>query len=88
MFWVLDFKEYRTKPGRFHPVVIGGHGFSVEGQAQRYLDQAHLSSRAKVYETKSSNYGVAIEEIKAQLILERKSLDEGMERIFREDNHN
>jgi len=75
-FWVVDFKKDSKE--QYHPVVIGGRSFYTRGQAQRYIDNSSLSSRAEIFELSTSNMERATREIKAKLIRRYKSLDQGM----------
>ena len=82
MYWVVDYRA--DKSGKYHPVVIGGRSFHTRTQAQNYIDNANLSSRAEIFGppdvSNTTDIGRVTSEIKAILIKRYRSLDQGMAR--------
>lgn len=79
-FWVVGVETYRNGEPK---LVCNKKPFFTEIQARKFADEYSTTGEVDVYETRTSSWATASQEIKGQLVRKRKSLKAGTERIYK-----
>ena len=79
-FWVVGIETYRNGDPK---LVCNKVPYSMELQAQKYLDSHSKTGRLEIYQTKARNWPRASQEIKAQIGDRSHSMKAGTERIYK-----
>jgi len=79
-YWVVGVELYRNGQPK---LVCNKRPFYTELEARRFADEYSSTGKVEVFETRTGSWSTASQEIKGQLVKNRKSLGAATERIYK-----